>query len=583
MSDKVTPIREVVESAEAINPADVVPVAGEPEKKKKKKKFGSFGFPKRCPVVPLGFNANEYYYLDSSKQLRPMKYSDHSRLGLLSLFNKESEFLYDYFGRYDKEGELVGWKPDLVAEVLMAEASRQGVLDVLDRVRGPGAWVDEDDRLILHCGNALYTKDDKIDPGRIGRHIYPSAPDRPAPADKEAGVFHGQMILDLLSSWNWTRPDMDPQLLLGWIAAAMIGGALKWRPMVWVTGDKATGKSTLHDVLKDLLGPGGLISASDASAAGLWQSVGHASLPIALDEIEAEEDNRKNNNIIKLARHAASGGSTLRGGADHKGASFTVRNCFIFSSILIPPLPAQDKSRMAILELKKLEDIHPPKIDHKELAKWGVMLRRRLLNRWDSFPETLELFRHSLAETGHSGRSTDLFGTLLACQHILTSDALPDKGILDHWQAALDHKEIVEDDDIPDHERCIGHLMTSLCDVYRNGERRQIGSWIYQAAGRDKGRLDEQEANRVLANFGLKVCKKAPDNPRLLVANNHQGLAALFKDTHWSGRSGTSGVWPQAFRRIEGSEVVGCIRFDNVASRCTAIPLASILDKNGEG
>ena len=115
----------------------------------------------------------------------------------------------------------------------------------------------------------------------------------------------------------------------------MLGGALEWRPMVWVAGDKGTGKSTLQKVVKGVFGRGGLIPAVDASAAGLWQSLGHSSLPVALDEVESEEDNRRNNNLLKLARVAASGGQMLRGGSDHKQASFTVRSCFLFSSILI--------------------------------------------------------------------------------------------------------------------------------------------------------------------------------------------------------------------------------------------------------
>jgi predicted ATPase len=37
--------------------------------------------------------------------------------------------------------------------------------------------------------------------------------------------------------------------VLGWIAAATIGGALDWRPSLWITGDLSTGKSTLLERL----------------------------------------------------------------------------------------------------------------------------------------------------------------------------------------------------------------------------------------------------------------------------------------------------------------------------------------------
>ena len=33
--------------------------------------------------------------------------------------------------------------------------------------------------------------------------------------------------------------------MLGWLAAGKLGGALDWRPLIWVTGGSNTGKSTL--------------------------------------------------------------------------------------------------------------------------------------------------------------------------------------------------------------------------------------------------------------------------------------------------------------------------------------------------
>ena len=38
-----------------------------------------------------------------------------------------------------------------------------------------------------------------------------------------------------------TPGEVDPVLLLGWIGAAFLGGALPWRPAVYLTGDAATG------------------------------------------------------------------------------------------------------------------------------------------------------------------------------------------------------------------------------------------------------------------------------------------------------------------------------------------------------
>lgn len=540
--------------------------------------------PANCPVEALGINGDAYYYLDASRQMRVVDASKHTRLGLLSLFGSSSQMLYKFWPRYggdEKKPIVVGWRPELVAENLMAVAAAKGVLDVGERVRGPGAWTDENGQLVIHCGDLIYSQGKILGrPGMYGRHIYPSAPSKPRPLEGRADRSFGEELLELLKSWNWRRPDLDPYLLMGWIGASMVSGALDWRPLAWITGDKATGKSTLHKVLQLVHGPGALLHSSDPSAAGLWQTVGHSSLPIALDEIEAEEDNRKVNNVIKLARHAASGGRVVRGGTDHKSSDFTVRSCFLFSSILIPPLLGQDISRMAILQLDKLTDAHAPSLKPQRLAEIGAALRRRLMDNWPRMADTLECYRVMLSDCGHGGRAADQFGTLMACYDLLVSDDTPRGEELDEWKARFAKETLAEtEEDIADHQRCVAHLLTTQCDMYRAGERRQIGAHIAEACGRAAGaNLDPSLANRALASYGLKA-----DEKWLYVANNHQGTAALFANTHWTGRSGATGVWVQALRRVPGAEAAGCIRFDGVPSRCTRIPIDSVIPKHSHG
>jgi hypothetical protein len=436
--------------------------------------------------------------------------------------------------------------------------------------------VDEDGGLVMHCGDEIFHGLQRRAPGTIGRYIYPSAPSKPRPSGKPAGPDAGQFLLSLLKSWNWRRPDMDPHLLLGWMCAAMVGGALDWRPLAWVTGDKATGKSTLHKVMQMVFGPGGLLQSSDPTAAGLWQTAGHSSLPIALDEMEAEEDNRKNNNVIKLARQAASGGRIVRGGTDHKASDFTVRNCMLFSSILIPPLLGQDVSRIAILHLDKLGGTDVPHLEPRQLAEIGAALRQRFIDRWADLQSMLFTYRKTINDAGHGGRGADVFGTLLACLHIATNDELPEEEELMQWIELFRKDKLAEsEEDIADHERCLQYLMTSPCDVYRSGEKRQIGAYIADASGYNPAaqEADKSHANHALAHHGIKA-----DDMWLYVANSHQGTAQLFANSLWNGKSGTTGVWVQALRRIPGAaNGKSNIRFDGVPCRYTQVPIKEVL------
>ena len=80
---------------------------------------------------------------------------------------------------------------------------------------------------------------------------------------------------------------------------SFLSGALEWRPSTFITGDKATGKTTVQKVFKGVLG-GWLVQAADTTAAGIYQRVKHDALPVSVDELESERDPVKQKNILKI-------------------------------------------------------------------------------------------------------------------------------------------------------------------------------------------------------------------------------------------------------------------------------------------
>ena len=538
------------------------------------------GLPEGCPVTPLGVVGDVFFYLDAVRQLRAVKGRDHSRLGVLVLFGRDKGFLYDAWGRKDKDGNTTGWRPEKVSEELISSCHRLGVWNPMSFVRGAGAWCGADGELVLHTGDAIWRNGKWWHPGPIDEYVYPAAPPTPKPSpDKSPGGDGGpgDEVLALLRTLHWRRGATDAFMMLGWIGAAMIGGALDWRPMVWITGDRSTGKSTLHKLVEMLIGKSGLVAASDATAAGLWQKIGHSSLPIAIDELEADVDNRRAQSVIKLARQAASGGVVLRGGADHHGSEFTARSCFMFSSILVPPLMSQDRSRMAILDLDRLSGTTPPSLKPRDLAALGAALRRRLADGWPRFMTTMETYRQQLAVAGHDARGCDQFGTLLACADLMLHDHPPDSETLADWGERL---KVAKGWSEEDHEKCVTHLMTTVLDVYRDGRRRTVGDWVCQAAGVKgfaAGGVDELDANKVLQTFGLKVVSEMGVK-RLAVANSHEGLSRLFVGSRWA-----DGVWVQALRRVSGAEPRDSLRFAGFKVRCTVIPAAAVTGAEDDG
>jgi hypothetical protein len=96
---------------------------------------------------------------------------------------------------------------------------------------------------------------------------------------------------------------------------------------------------------------GAVLRTHDATEASIRQVLGKQTLPVFFDELEAEANSDRAMRVIKLARLASSAGVIYRGGSDHQATEFIARSCFYFTSILMPAMLAQDRNRLAILEL----------------------------------------------------------------------------------------------------------------------------------------------------------------------------------------------------------------------------------------
>lgn len=556
----------------------------------KRNKWG--GLPEGCPVTPLGKHGDQHFYLDAVGQLRALKARDHGNKDLLALFAPRTDFVHAVWPRYGRDGSTItGWRPEEAAEELMNACAREGVWNAADRVRDRGAWLDEAGGLILHVGDAVMIGGEWRGTGRHDGYVYPASPAIARPLEGPGPARMMDALLADISTWNWKRAGLDPYLMLGWLGACVVGGALAWRPLAWVTGDQGTGKSTLHMLIKGVLG-GALLSSSDASEAGIRQTLGNQTLPVAMDEVEAEEDNRKLQALIKLARQASSGGSIVRGGADHTAQGFVARSCFLFSSILMPPLLPQDRSRLAILELDPLIHGRPePQLTPEKLRDYGAVLRRRMLDGWQRFNATLSIYRDMLKEVGHGGRGADQFGVLLACADLLLADKVPTLEEARGWADETAADALGETRSIMSQSHsCLAHLLTSTVTLDGGSRPLSIMQWIGRAADdMDKVLMPDEEpdkvAERAMAVIGLRVIqqkKDAPGRPAgsrwVAVAASHQGLARIYAGSHWQGRSGAEGVWGQSLARLPGALADANVRMAGRQTKCVLVPMALVRD-----
>lgn len=545
-----------------------------------------------CPVKPLGVNGDFFYFLDRHGQMRITK-AEMKPSYILGLFGR-IDLLRTRFPKFKKDG---GSYPDNFDSqrcnfAMVQAAFEKGLFNPDGAVRGVGAWADDEGQLIYHTGDTLITTAGPRDPGEIDGKIYPAYPPIPAPTATTLKSTAAEDTLATISTWNFARPDIDPMITLGMVCVQMMGGALAWRPAYWFTGDKASGKSTLQDLIRWLHGDKGLVQSNDPTKSGITARLGHSSLPVAIDELEpGDEGSNKERDIIVLARVAASGGQWLRGTADQKGASGNVYSTFMFSSILIPgSMGAQDRSRLITLNLFPPEKgAVKPTIDPRTWKARGATLKRILIDRWPTWSERLALWREALAKFDLDGRNGDNWATTMAMADMALHVDLPKPAHLEEWARKLSFGARAEVDDIGSNaEDMLMHLLGQRYDVYRRGEQWNVAHWLMTAgqlpgAPRElvgegiDGRIDDQvradaarKANEKLAKIGLRV-KGVGEAAELFIPNKPiPGLKELFQHSQWA-----NGVWAQAARRVPGASATQAT-LAGVTTRGVYIPFRSI-------
>lgn len=588
-----------------------------------------------CPVEPIGFEGAYKYVIDSSGQFRAMKAADFNQVGIQDLFSATPNYpkwmrprwhvpkgVDDATGKPHKP-MIKSFEADQIKEDFFRACARKGFFSPNDKMRGRGAWTFRSGNLVYHSGDALWI----CEKGRFktlptGVHenmLYPRLSMLADPWTEAITIDENpaRKLLETFRKWNWTRPEVDPVLLLGWIGCALIGGALDWRPAVLLIGDRATGKSTLQHALRNIFGDT-LFRSADTTAAGIYQAMAHDARPVALDELEPDSDPRKLDNVVHLMRTSASGDIGRRGGPTKGEASeFQMRSAFLFSAINNPLRSAQDMSRVAVLRLMPL-DLNQQRPDPVDVEVTGSMMLSLMMQGWGDngarFAATLDRFKKALEQGGHGGRGQDTYGTLLACAATLLGDELaaemgvpfgPDEER--EWGMLLAAESLPEVEDAkPNYRQCVDRILTAQVKIWRNSSRNTIGQAledmkIAEAAGweptdPDVYKFPKAKRDLGMAGFGLftaaeivmpavrseKISVEAAlmkygltrDMHLLAVPNTSSKVADHLEGSDWQ-----HGAWKDALRQCPVAGVmitnaeINKVTIDGTQTRCTLVVL----------
>lgn len=570
-----------------------------------------------CPFQPLGVDGSDVLVLDAVGQVRRCSTDKLGRNTLVSLCAPHTDWLVANYPRPKKgqnSDEADTFRPELVSDALQATCARLGPIDLAESMRGRGASADSSGELVLHLGLKLWVRGKERDTGRrvseTGEaQIFPRLPALPGPTatvEEPGEASIGRELWHEIKCYSWARPDLDAQLLLGFIGVALIGGALDVRPQLFITGTRGSGKSHVLSFLSRTLG-GWALSFSDATPAGVYQRLQQDSLAVLLDEFESSDNNERAIAMLNIGLSAYSGGELSRGGQQHKATSFKLRSAFCFAGINIPPMEPAARSRVAVLELQPPVGARPRLVVNADAPRLGRRALTRLCDRWEHLRlKVLPACRENLQRMGFDDRLADTYGTLLACAHVLQSDDDVLAGGLDHLAGDLlgvlkAHKT----EEKPEWRRCLDHILDQPVDVFRRGEQRTLGEWLQEAAGygrteivpefnalpgvkphqrteaqaADEAQRSEaaREASSVLARCGLRLW--GGEGQRwLFVANQSVRLREFFRGLRWEGLPGGTGGWRQPLLRAPGAKVAATgMRVAGTVTKGVILPLEVVL------
>lgn len=499
------------------------------------------------PFQCLGHDRGRFFlYTTEGRQVLSLSAKDLSSHGELLKLGRLAWFEANYPGRESFNARAA-------ANEIMRACYKRGVFSP-DVLRGRGVWLDQG-RRVVHLGDHLLV--DGI-PTKLENHQSASIYEQATPLSVTLGVplsdVEARAILAASCCIAFEQPDRDGRLFLGWIISAMIGGALAWRPHLWMLGEAGGGKTWVMDnMVRPLLGPLAVILQGKTTEAGIRGKLGYDARPVLFDEAETQSDldRVRMQQSIDLARQASSddSGAIVKGTKDGGARSYVMRASFLFSSINAGLTQAADESRFAVLSLAGggPDQFAALKVAHQEAMVENVSgrLLARILAMVPTIRANADLLADAIARTGAGRRAGDTIGTLIACQMAMVDSTQLTPETAAAYLAAREwlRETATAAKAAPEYERAMSHLMQGEgMRVMRGGqsETLSIAELIATCWGLDGE--DHHAAGRQLLRMGIKL-----DGERVLIGNRSTAVAHLFRNTHWGAG------WNATLARIPGA------------------------------
>ncbi|MBI5633909.1 MAG: hypothetical protein HZA15_10560 [Nitrospirae bacterium] len=305
--------------------------------------------------------------------------------------------------------------------------------------RGQGLYKHNDESIMIVDGQDSYLLDralniTEIDTPLFGKYYIEYSDlkwfnrDHIARAKTMTQEEASNILKELASTIDdrWTLKDEhDSDLLSFSMIASILQGIFSWRPHYYITGKRASGKTTLLKWMAEIWGPITLFREGKISEAGLRQDLCSDSRIIAIDEFEKNTHRQGITELLRTANHK-DGGVVTKGTPGGKPLHFRIQSSAWLSSIEIGLNEAADRSRYIIFHFKGFKKGIPSISKVKELSVKTYALSLWL---WSQGVDRLADEIRSLKDDRFTDRSHDNLAPLVAIL-ALSSDRNDYKAIM---------------------------------------------------------------------------------------------------------------------------------------------------------
>jgi len=563
------------------------------------KKYAELDFDKY--FKPMGYAGNYYHFLKKQGMIKIERrvgdmIGGHAFLELIPDKNFWVDICY-------KADSLINNKPDWegLAIEMVNRCHIRGNIAEQDE-RGFGAWRDGKD-IVQNSLTGLTVNGNVTDayyyksPNNYFYNCQPSYTGFKVPKD-ELSEGERRLILSLVKTVRWEK-EVSGDMLAGWMMNAVIPGMLDWRPHLWMSGNRGTGKSkVMEKIIAPILGPFCRKMSHSTTIPGILQEIDGASVSIVMDEMESNVDKSKRAtaDMIDVARKISSDAGYRR--VTSPNGKKRVQICvsmMCFISISVGLAQASDRSRFTVLPLRIPTDKSKMSMNYRLMEELSAAIPKDLgekiyyymLEHWAIHQQNIQLFSEVFSVQHNDQRAGDQYGTLLAGRWLLEHTRLATRDEAMQMVTKDDYSYYLREETTDSEDnQVLDHIGLSRIRVDTgSGPREYQANNLFSMAFGMIGELEAENmgiikisdtrARAALAQYGI-YCDTLEQAVHFLVTDREGMVGELLKGSPFStGWASILSRHPGAVRQRKRVQYVG-----KVASVIT-IPIEYVLP-NGD-